>query len=145
MAMSEIAARAPWWASTGRAVSFIAGTALVAVAASAALSGETPSEQRDRICKPGFAAAGRPSKAQWEQLRRLVYNQAGIPYDHTSGEVDHVVPRCLDGPNTLDNLQFQDWNTARIKDKLEIQTCREYCAGYLTLDAAQARFVKQRR
>jgi hypothetical protein len=134
----------PWWASTGRAVSFIAGAALVAVAASAAISGETPQTERARICRPGAAAAGRPSKAQWEQLRRLVYNRAGLPYDHTSGEVDHIVPRCLDGPNTLDNLQFQEWNAAHAKDRLEISVCRAYCAGQIDLEQARSYFSQAR-
>ncbi len=101
-------------------------------------------DDRARICHPGFAAAGRPSPEAWLKLRREVFRRAGVNFAmyHADFETDHIIPRCLDGPNTLDNLQLQLWPRARIKDLEEVETCRAYCAGKLTLPQARGRFKR---
>ncbi len=98
--------------------------------------------ERDYICRPGAAQAGRPSPEAWLKLRQEVFLKAGVsfPAHHADYEVDHIVPRCLDGPNTLDNLQLQLWPRARIKDIEEAEVCRTYCAGEITLEEARAKF-----
>jgi hypothetical protein len=49
-------------------------------------------------------------------------------------ELDHVVPRCLDGSNDLSNLQLQPWPEAEEKDHREAETCRAYCNGAISLE-----------
>jgi hypothetical protein len=122
-----------------RAASFAAGLILAGLAGSAiVLSGD----ERDRICRPGAAQAGRPAPEAWLRLRQAVFARAGVSFaaHHAEYEVDHIVPRCLDGANTLDNLQLQPWPIARIKDHMEAMVCRSYCDGKLTLEEARNYF-----
>lgn len=37
--------------------------------------------------------------------------------------VDHIVPRCLGGPDTVENMQYQTLAAARAKDRIEKQMC----------------------
>lgn len=37
--------------------------------------------------------------------------------------VDHIIPLCADGPDTLDNLQYQTLEQSKIKDKWERKLC----------------------
>jgi hypothetical protein len=101
-------------------------------------------DERDRICRPGAAAAGRPSPDAWLKLRQQVFERAGVSFAAHHGDyvVDHRIPRCLDGPNTLDNLQLQTWPDAQLKDRQEDQACRAYCAGKVTLEQARGFFGK---
>ncbi len=125
-----------------RAISFTVGALVVGLAGSAiVLSGD----ERDRVCRPGAAAAGRPSPDAWLRLRQQVFAKAGVsfPAHHADYQVDHIIPRCLDGPNTMDNLQLQLWDEARVKDVKEAEVCRAYCSGKnKTLEEAQSYFVR---
>ena len=147
---------------TGRATSFAASFALVMVAGASLYVLAGDDVERARICRPGFAEAGRPSRDAWLKLRQQAFERAGVSFvvHHHDYETDHIVPRCLDGPNTLDNLQLQrctKWEKlkngrdgprcleGRAYDKdenLEIPTCRAYCAGKLTLEQARGRFKR---
>jgi hypothetical protein len=96
---------------------------------------------RDRICAPGAAAHGRPSAPEWTRLKRQALTEAGLNWSERNRyELDHIIPRCLDGANDPANLQLQLWPQARVKDRLEAETCRAYCAGKLTLEEARGRF-----
>ncbi len=121
-----------------RILSFAAGAIAIVAASAIVLSGD----ERDRICRPGAAQAGRPSPEAWLKLRQEIFLKAGVsfPAHHADYEVDHIVPRCLDGPNTLDNLQLQLWRRARVKDIEEAEVCRTYCAGKITIEEARAKF-----
>ena len=51
--------------------------------------------------------------------------RAGLPWSERNDfELDHVVPRCLDGSNDLSNLQLQTWPEAEAKDHREAEVCR---------------------
>lgn len=128
--------------STSRKMLVIATTVAIAAAASVSFS---QGDERARICRPGAATAGRPSPDAWLKLRQQVFARAGVsfPAHHADCTVDHIVPRCLDGSNTLDNLQLQTRANAVIKDHLEVETCRAYCAGSITIDQARSRFARQ--
>jgi hypothetical protein len=38
--------------------------------------------------------------------------------------VDHKWPRCAGGPDTLDNLQYQEYRESLVKDRVERAVCR---------------------
>ncbi len=144
-----------------KAISFAVGLSLVGVVGAAVV---LSADERDAICKPGFAAGGRPSPNAWLKLRQEAFEAAGVNFaaHHHDYEVDHIIPRCLDGPNTLDNLQLQHctrWEKltdgrdgprcmegpAYDKDvKLEIPICRAYCAkgSRMTLEQARSYFKR---
>jgi hypothetical protein len=50
---------------------------------------------------------------------------------------DHVVPLCLGGADTAENIQYQKPRPAAEKDERERQACEAYCAGNLSLSAAK--------
>lgn len=56
---------------------------------------------------------------------------------------DHIIPPCLGGSDTRDNLQYQPLAEAHIKDHRERQACEAYCAGRITLDQARAQFKRE--
>lgn len=61
-------------------------------------------------------------------------------------ERDHIIPLCLGGPDTRDNLQYQPYPQAYVKDEREKQACEDYCAGPGTradLEAARAQFYRE--
>src|SRR6266550_1528863 len=109
------------------------GIGLAALGAFAAVSW---GDERDRICRPGYAHAQRLGADAWLRLRQQAFARAGVsfPARHADYETDHIVPLCLGGTNDLDNLQLQPWAIARVKDVYEAETCRAYCAGKVTLD-----------
>ncbi|HEY1430935.1 MAG TPA: hypothetical protein VGF39_04800, partial [Stellaceae bacterium] len=42
--------------------------------------------------------AGRPSESEWQRLKAEAMARAGLPWsEHNDFELDHVVPRWLDG------------------------------------------------
>lgn len=49
---------------------------------------------------------------------------------------DHVIPLCLGGTDTRDNIQYQPWVEAHAKDQIEWQVCEAYCSGEITLKTA---------
>jgi hypothetical protein len=134
----------------GRAMAFCLGLSIVATGSAVVLSGD----ERDRICHPGLAASGRPSADAWLKLRQLAFERAGVSFaaHHHDYEVDHIIPRCLDGSNDLGNLQLQRcerWDGPRclageayVKDLKEAAVCRAFCDGNLSLDEARGYFKR---
>jgi hypothetical protein len=113
---------------------------LVLSAATSALA----DEGRDRICRVSFARAGRPSESEWQRLKMAAMARAKLSWSRRNEyELDHIIPRCLDGSNDPGNLQLQPWAAAKEKDDLEARVCRQYCAGALTLEQARARFKRE--
>ena len=55
-------------------------------------------------------------------------------------ERDHMIPRCLGGPNDAANVWYQPIDEARRKDVLERAMCDSYCAGKVSLPEAQQFF-----
>lgn len=107
------------------------------------LSLAASSDEREQICRPGYARAQRPPEATTEAIKRNMC-RAQHPGDRwclAEHELDHIVPLCLGGdPLSPSNLQLQPWSLARVKDDYEVLTCREYCAGKIELPEARGRF-----
>src|SRR5271166_4035893 len=122
-----------------RSHSFAAGLALACSALGAVYV--AGADEREYICRPGYAASQRPSKEAWDRLRRAALDRAKIPWELRGNfQVDHIQPLCLGGASTLDNLQAQPWVEARAKDAREAEVCRAYCNGKLTIEAARGIF-----
>lgn len=80
-----------------------------------------------------------------EAEKRLVFQRYGIPWEqHKSFEVDHYVPLCIGGQNTISNLWPEPWSGpygAHAKDRLEVYLHRRVNKGQMTLQEAQACFL----
>lgn len=77
-----------------------------------------------------------------KKMRIEVARRYGVPYDSGKFETDHRAPLCAGGANDIENLWPQPWSEAREKDKIEVRTCRQLCRGEITLEQAQAVFLK---
>jgi hypothetical protein len=56
---------------------------------------------------------------------------------------DHIVPLCLLGPDTKDNVQYQPTELSIDKDAMERRACEQYCSGYITREQGSARFHRE--
>lgn len=113
--------------------------------------------ERERICHPGYAKSQRLPFHEYVLTRNQAFRRAGIPLDRqckhhqdngsSTGEehgecyvLDHIVPLCLGGTNSLDNLQVQPRQDAEDKDVVEVETCRAYCRHAISHEDAVKRF-----
>jgi hypothetical protein len=91
------------------------------------------------ICTPGYS---RKVRAVPRSLRNEAYRKYGItspnPGDY---QIDHLIPLCLGGSNSIRNLWPQSYRTspwnAHVKDRLERRLCNLVCAGKVDLKTAQ--------
>ena len=124
-------------------------------------------DERDRICRPGFARSIRPPEAVTERIKAkkayylcthwedapadlrtviLVNTEQGascVEAVMRSTELDHICPLCMGCPSTEENFQLQPWNAARKKDELEKETCISYCDGEIEYPEAVGRFHRE--
>lgn len=49
--------------------------------------------------------------------------QSGYPKGRSGYVIDHVIPLCACGPDIPANMQWQRADSAKMKDKIEVQTC----------------------
>lgn len=97
------------------------------------------------ICRPGYARSERLPPERYYPIAEEAYRRAGVPWEARHAyRVDHIVPLCLGGSWDQDNLQIQTTEAAAAKDRLEVAACRAYCAGEVSLEAARARFHRER-
>lgn len=81
-------------------------------------------------CAPhqAFAPAPDPSTCLTPTPRHASVHHAflvktGYPKGRPGWVVDHVIPLCACGPDTVENMQWQTGTDAAIKDVLERQQC----------------------
>jgi hypothetical protein len=116
--------------------SFVAGLALVGVSL-----GVVWGDERDQLCRPGYATSVRPSLEVSQRLKLALCSQHHIADCHHGWILDHIIPLELGGDPVADsNLQLQTFAAAHAKDLVENETRRQYCAGKITLEQAQSRF-----
>jgi hypothetical protein len=91
------------------------------------------------LCTPGYTKIVRDVP---QSLKDSIYKRYGVT-EHKTGdyEIDHLIPLCLGGANTVTNLWpqsylTQPWN-AHKKDVLEVRLRRLVCTGHLSLIEAQ--------
>jgi hypothetical protein len=143
----------------------IVGYGAAAIVCASVLSGWiwTASDgEREQICRPGYSKSQRMPFHEYVLARNEAFRRAGIPitkqckkfkeYEAVGGGqgeescyiLDHIVPLCLGGGNGLDNLQVQTHTDAKVKDDVEIATCRAYCKHTVSLADAVRRFGRAR-
>lgn len=82
-----------------------------------------------------------------EQTKREVFQRYGIPLEqHRQYEIDHFLPLCLAGENSISNLWPELWvgpYGAHAKDRLELYLHRRVNKGQMTLQEAQNCFLTE--
>lgn len=69
--------------------------------------------------------------AAWSQLprsRSLIRRfarETGYPNGRPGYVVDHKIPLCAGGHDAMGNLQWQELLESRVKDRFELQLCRD--------------------
>lgn len=76
-----------------------------------------------------------------ESEKKEVFRRYGIPWEQRSKhEIDHLIPLCLAGDNSISNLWCEPWSGrwgARTKDRLEVYLHKQVNSGKLSLSDAQ--------
>lgn len=49
--------------------------------------------------------------------------QSGFPNGRPGYIIDHLIPLCACGPDIAANMQWQRADSAKMKDRLEVETC----------------------
>lgn len=121
--------------------SFAAGLALATVGGAMLLAAE-PAPTREEVCVPHYSLHRRMPLAESERIKRQ-WMRTQHPGEFMGAyELDHIVPLCLGGSNSLDNLQLQPWPEAKEKDELEAKACRMVCAGEVSIEEARSWFKR---
>lgn len=71
----------------------------------------------------GAPTCDHPTKRHASVHRRFLI-QTGYPHGRPGWVVDHIIPLCACGPDTIANMQWQTATDAAIKDAQERQQCR---------------------
>jgi hypothetical protein len=58
-------------------------------------------------------------------------------------ERDHRLPLCAGGADTLENVWYQPWAEARVKDADERRMCEAMCRGEVSQEDVHRYFQKQ--
>lgn len=58
-------------------------------------------------------------------LIRRFARETGYPNGRPGYVVDHKIPLCAGGPDALPNLQWQELVESKVKDRFELQLCRD--------------------
>jgi hypothetical protein len=122
-----------------RTISFLVGLSLAGLASMAALGDPGGwvkggwTNDPTVLCVNGHPAPRRPN---------VTYGD--LP-TKTCCERDHIVPLGLGSPDILDNLQYQPWPEARVKDQIERQAEETYCRNPSPqlLDQLRGQFKRQ--
>jgi hypothetical protein len=110
----------------------------------------------DRQCTPGAVAttdlrvicqtSTESRRHVTEATKRAVLAEYGVAWeDRRTVEIDHLVPLALGGSNSRENLWPQPIEDAEQKDRVENKVHRDVCAGRVSVEAAQRRFMEDWR
>jgi hypothetical protein len=106
--------------------------------------GAVISTDRETACTfrstPRLYQTGRA--AYFDQARQT-FERYGIAYDrHRDFELDHLIPRCLGGADSVSNLWPEPLAEATVKDAAEARICRAVCTDHtMSLEAGQRFFT----
>jgi hypothetical protein len=135
-------------ARASRPIAFCAGLALASAAQAQSLPfpaftpGAVYYTNKEQACAFDRSTP-RLSGAAYRETARYVFELYGIPYaQHRNYELDHLIPRCLGGADTVANLWPQPLPEALKKDRRwEIRICRAVCRdGTVSIEDGQSFF-----
>jgi hypothetical protein len=88
------------------------------------------------ICVVGYSSTVRDVP---QNLREKIFARDNVSYPQLTGttELDHIVPLCLGGSNSENNLFVQFEPYYQQKDKLEKYLCKNVCNGKIDINYAQ--------
>lgn len=103
--------------------------------------GEVLTNNLTIICVSGYSATIRDVP---QRLREEVFARDNVPYPQPAGttELDHIIPLCLGGDNSEDNLFVEFAPEYKQKDKLENYLCDHVCSGEIDINYAQNRIAR---
>jgi hypothetical protein len=103
--------------------------------------GEVVSTERALACAQGHTR--RPNTVD---AAHRVLELYGVPWaERHNYEVDHLVPRCLGGADTVLNLWPEPLEKAVRKDRVEREICIAVCdRGTMSIEAGQRFFIEKR-
>ena len=91
------------------------------------------------ICVRGWTKTVRPVVDYTNSIKRELMQKRGIPPEAESSiRLDHKIPLALGGsPAALPNLQLEEADESRQKDRVEVCLSRSVCKGKVSLSEAQ--------
>lgn len=102
----------------------------------------TQENLKQTACEPNWSSTVRPPDTWTNRLKRSLLPPSGQMRNY---ELDHIVPISIGGaPKDPANLWLQPWVghcNAKDKDIIEWQAHRDLCAGKISLEQAQAKFL----
>jgi hypothetical protein len=92
------------------------------------------------ICVSGYSSTVRDVP---QSLRKKIFARDNVSYPQPTGttELDHLVPLCLGGSNSEENLWVQFAPEYKEKDKLENYLCDNVCDRKINITYAQQRIA----
>lgn len=124
---------------------FLLSSALLAVSPEQPDPALTPGEvfnvTKERVCSPRYATNVRHVT---REMKRAVFKRYHVKYFPHAYQIDHLVPLCLGGRNSLENLWPEPIERALESDKVERRACHDVCAGRITLDQGRQTVLKEK-
>lgn len=103
--------------------------------------GEVFNVTKERVCSPRYATNARHVT---REMKRATFRRYHVKYFPHAYQVDHLIPLCLGGRNSLENLWPEPIDRALESDKVERRLCHEVCAGEISLEEARRKVLKQK-
>lgn len=108
--------------------------------------GEVLTTDLSAICTHGYSASVRKTTSQ---MKNETYRAYGVRGSRKHWKIDHLVPLCLGGADTMKNIWPSNFKAgkynAATKDRLELKIHELVCGRSLPIEEAQGLFISDWR